>query len=137
MAPGGDGGRFRYFNQLPINGATVSLNRMLDDAEKSGNPELITQALNRIRTELIEDRALLRDSMNTLLIDKVDKEIEQAIKLGVISRDKKAIYSMVIYLLLLYQKIRKTLIRLHSMKHQYHIYQKSLTRLLKMILSTV
>lgn len=89
MAPGGNGGRFRYFNQLPINGATVSLNRMLDDAEKSGNPELITQALNRIRTELIEDRALLRDSMNTLLIDKVDKEIEQAIKLGVISRDKK------------------------------------------------
>lgn len=89
MAPGGNGGRFRYFNQLPINGATVSLNRMLDDAKKSGNPELITQALNRIRTELIEDRALLRDSMNTLLIDKVDKEIEQAIKLGVISRDKK------------------------------------------------
>ena len=89
MAPGGNGGRFRYFNQLPINGATFSLNRMLDDAEKSGNPELITQALNRIRTELIEDRALLRDSMNTLLIDKVDKEIEQAIKLGVISRDKK------------------------------------------------
>lgn len=89
MAPDGNGGRFRYFNQLPINGATVSLNRMLDDAEKSGNPELITQALNRIRTELIEDRALLRDSMNTLLIDKVDKEIEQAIKLGVISRDKK------------------------------------------------
>lgn len=89
MAPGGNGGRFRYFNQLPINGATVSLNRMLDDAEKSGNPELVTQALNRIRTELIEDRTLLRDSMNTLLIDKVDKEIEQAIKLGVISRDKK------------------------------------------------
>lgn len=89
MAPGGNGGRFRYFNQLPINGTTVSLNRMLDDAEKSGNPELITQALNRIRTELIEDRALLRDSMNTLLIDKVDKEIKQAIKLGVISRDKK------------------------------------------------
>lgn len=88
-APGGNGGRFRYFNQLPINGATVSLNRMLDDAEKSGNPELITQALNRIRTELIEDRALLRDSMNTLLLDKVDKEIKQAIKLGVISRDKK------------------------------------------------
>lgn len=89
MAPGGNGGRFRYFNQLPINGATVSLNRMLDDAEKSGNPELLTQALNRIRTELIEDRALLRDSMNTLLLDKVDKEIKQAIKLGVISRDKK------------------------------------------------
>ncbi len=89
MAPGGNSGRFRYFNQLPINGATVSLNRMLDDAEKSGNPELITQALNRIRTELIEDRALLRDSMNTLLLDKVDKEIKQAIKLGVISRDKK------------------------------------------------
>lgn len=89
MAPGGNGGRFRYFNQLSINGATVSLNRMLDDAEKSGNPELITQALNRIRTELIEDRALLRDSMNTLLLDKVDKEIKQAIKLGVISRDKK------------------------------------------------
>lgn len=89
MAPGGNGGRFRYFNQLPINGATVSLNRMLDDAEKSENPELITQALNRIRTELIEDRALLRDSMNTLLLDKVDKEIKQAIKLGVISRDKK------------------------------------------------
>lgn len=89
MAPGSNGGRFRYFNQLPINGATVSLNRMLDDAEKSGNPELITQALNRIRTELIEDRALLRDSMNTLLLDKVDKEIKQAIKLGVISRDKK------------------------------------------------
>lgn len=88
-APGGNGGRFRYFNQLPINGATVSLNRMLDDAEKSGNPELLTQALNRIRTELIEDRALLRDSMNTLLLDKVDKEIKQAIKLGVISRDKK------------------------------------------------
>lgn len=131
MAPGGNGGRFRYFNQLPINGATVSLNRMLDDAEKSGNPELITQALNRIRTELIEDRALLRDSMNTLLLDKVDKEIKQAIKLGVISRDKKVIYSTVIYLLLLYQKIRKTLTHLHSMKPQCHIYQRSLMLLLK------
>lgn len=89
MAPGGNGGRFRYFNQLPINGVVTSLNRMLDEAEKSGNPELVNEALKRIKTDLIQDRELLRNTMNSLLLDKVNKEIEQAIKLGVISRDRK------------------------------------------------
>lgn len=89
MAPGGNGGRFRYFNQLPINGVIISLNRMLDEAEKSGNPELVNEALKRIKTDLIQDRELLRSTMNSLLLDKVNKEIEQAIKLGVISRDRK------------------------------------------------
>lgn len=89
MAPGGNGGRFRYFNQLPINGVITSLNRMLDEAEKSGNPELVNEALKRIKTDLIQDKELLRNTMNSLLLDKVNKEIEQAIKLGVISRDRK------------------------------------------------
>ena len=88
MKPGGNGGRFRYFNQLNINGQIISLNKMLDDAEKSGDPNLINQALNEIKTRLVEDRILLRDTFNTLLLDKVNKEIENAIKLGVISRDK-------------------------------------------------
>ena len=87
MQPGGQGGRFRYFNQMPINGKWVSLNQMLDAAERSGDESLVKQALDEIRERFIHNQALLRDSMNTLLLDKVDKEIEKAIELGVISRD--------------------------------------------------
>ncbi len=87
MQPGGQGGRFRYFNQMPINGERVSLNHMLDAAERSGDETLVKQALDEIRERFINNQQLLRDSMNDLLLDKVDKEIEKAIELGVISRD--------------------------------------------------
>lgn len=87
MQPGGQGGRFRYFNQMPINGKWVSLNQMLDAAERSGDEALVKQALDEMRERFINNQVLLRDSMNTLLLDKVDKEIEKAIELGVISRD--------------------------------------------------
>lgn len=88
MQPGGQGGRFRYFNRLPIDGEWVSLNQMIDAAERSGDDNLVTEALNQIREKLIDNQELLDDALNTLLLDKVDKEIKNAIKLGVISRDE-------------------------------------------------
>ena len=89
MEPGGNGGRFRYFNQMPINGKKVSLNKMLDAAEKSEDQQLINDVLNNIKKQFIDDKPLLRDSFNELLLEKVNKEIENAIKLGAIGRDKK------------------------------------------------
>lgn len=89
MKPGGNGGRFRYFNQLPVKGEMMSLNKLLADAEESGDPVLLNNALDNIKKWFIDSKSDMYTILNDLLLDKVDKEIEQAIKLGVIGRNKE------------------------------------------------
>lgn len=100
MQPGGNGGRFRYFNMVPkgvslkwtsLKGVSLkwaSLNSILDVAEKSGDDNLVKEFLSQLKTRLIDNRKLFRVVMNDLLIDRVNTEIKQAIELGVIGRDK-------------------------------------------------
>lgn len=89
MKPGGNGGRFRYFNQIIMpNGEVRSLNALLATAEESGDPKLMKETLDNLRKNFIEDKSLMRDVLNKMLLKNVDKEIEQAINLGVISRDE-------------------------------------------------
>lgn len=90
MKPGGNGGKFRYFNQFTLaNGETVSLNNMLTLAEESGDPAMIKETLNNIKKMFINDRQVLRGAFNTLLKQKVEKEIQEAINIGVISIDEE------------------------------------------------
>lgn len=76
MKPGGNGGRFRYFNQLPVKGEMMSLNKLLADAEESGDPVLLNNALDNIKKWFIDSKSDMYTILNDLLLDKVDKEIE-------------------------------------------------------------
>lgn len=88
MKPGGNGGRFRYFNQIIMpDGEIRSLNALLQSAEESNDPKLINETLDNIRKLFIEDVAGMHDILNRMLLRRVDQEVEEAIKLGVISRD--------------------------------------------------
>lgn len=88
MKPGGNGGRFRYFNQIIMpDGEIRSLNALLQSAEESNDPKLIKETLDNIRKLFIEDVAGMHDILNRMLLRRVDQEVEEAIKLGVISRD--------------------------------------------------
>lgn len=89
MQPGGQGGRFRYFNQLPMFSKWFSLNDMLDKAERTGDDNMVKDVLDQIRTRLIEKPELLDNFINNLLLYKVNEEIEKAIELGVISRNEE------------------------------------------------
>lgn len=88
MKPGGNGGKFRYFNQIIMpDGEIRSLNALLQSAEESNDPKLINETLDNIRKLFIEDVAGMHDILNRMLLRRVDQEVEEAIKLGVISRD--------------------------------------------------
>lgn len=90
MKPGGNGGKFRYFNQFTLaNGDTISLNSLLTLAEESGDPAMIKETLNNIKKMFIDDRQALHDAFNTLLKEKIEKEIQEAINIGVISIDEE------------------------------------------------
>lgn len=89
MKSGGNGGRFRYFNQIIMpDGEIRSLNALLQSAEESNDPKLINETLDNIRKLFIEDVAGMHDILNRMLLRRVDQEVEEAIKLGVISRDQ-------------------------------------------------
>lgn len=90
MKPGGNGGKFRYFNQVIMpNGEIRSLNALLQAAEESNNPSLIKETLDNIRKLFIDDPLTMHNILNTMLLKRVDQEIEEAIKLGVISRNEQ------------------------------------------------
>ena len=88
MKPGGNGGKFRYFGKLPVNGSWVSLNKLLTQAEESGDPKVIQNVLDNIKRMYVDDPNMMRNILNDLLITRVNEEIEEAIKLGVIARDR-------------------------------------------------
>lgn len=82
----GNGGRFRYFNKITINGDTYNLNEILAKAEYSNDSQSIQDILNVIKQALDND-TVIKEAINDLLVDYVNNEISKAIELGVIGED--------------------------------------------------
>lgn len=82
----GNGGRFRYFNKITINGDTYNLNEILAKAEYSNDSQSIQDILSVIKQALDND-TVIKEAINDLLVDYVNNEISKAIELGVIGED--------------------------------------------------
>lgn len=82
----GNGGRFRYFNKITINGDTYNLNKILAKAEYSNDSQSIQDILSVIKQALDND-TVIKEAINDLLADYVNNEISKAIELGVIGED--------------------------------------------------
>lgn len=82
----GNGGRFRYFNKITINGNTYNLNEILAKAEYSNDSQSIQDILSVIKQALDND-TVIKEAINDLLVDYVNNEISKAIELGVIGED--------------------------------------------------
>lgn len=82
----GNGGRFRYFNKITINGDTYNLNEILAKAEYSNDSQSIQDILSVIKQALNND-TVIKEAINDLLVDYVNNEISKAIELGVIGED--------------------------------------------------
>lgn len=82
----GNGGRFRYFNKITINGDTYNLNEILAKAEYSNDLQSIQDILNVIK-QALDNNTVIKEAINDLLVDYVNNEISKAIELGVIGED--------------------------------------------------
>lgn len=82
----GNGGRFRYFNKITINGDTYNLNEILAKAEYSNDSQSIKDILNVIKQALDND-TVIKEAINDLLVGYVNNEISKAVELGVIGED--------------------------------------------------
>ena len=82
----GNGGRFRYFNKITINGDTYNLNEILAKAEYSNDSQTIQDILNVIKQALDND-TVIKEAINDLLVGYVNNEISKAVELGVIGED--------------------------------------------------
>ncbi len=82
----GNGGRFRYFNKITINGDTYNLNEILAKTEYSNDSQSIQDILSVIKQALDND-TVIKEAINDLLVDYVNNEISKAIELGVIGED--------------------------------------------------
>ena len=82
----GNGGRFRYFNKITINGDTYNLNEILAKAEYSNDSQSIQDILNVIKQALDND-TVIKEAINDLLVGYVNNEISKAVELGVIGED--------------------------------------------------
>lgn len=82
----GNGGRFRYFNKITINGDTYNLNEILAKAEYSNDSQSIQDILNVIKQALDND-TVIKEAINDLLVGHVNNEISKAVELGVIGED--------------------------------------------------
>lgn len=82
----GNGGRFRYFNKITINGDTYNLNEILAKAEYSNDSQSIQDILNVIKQALDND-TVIKETINDLLVGYVNNEISKAVELGVIGED--------------------------------------------------
>lgn len=89
MKPGGNGGRFRYFNRMLINGQWVSLNQLLDTAERSEDPNQIKEVLDNLKALYVDDPISTKQYLKDTFEYMVDKQIKEAIKLGLIGIDPK------------------------------------------------
>lgn len=81
-----NGGRFRYFNKITINGDTYNLNEILAKAEYSNDSQSIQDILNVIKQALDND-TVIKEAINDLLVGYVNNEISKAVELGVIGED--------------------------------------------------
>lgn len=82
----GNGGRFRYFNKITINGDTYNLNEILAKVEYSNDSQSIQDILNVIKQALDND-TVIKEAVNDLLVGYVNNEISKAVELGVIGED--------------------------------------------------
>ena len=82
----GNGGRFRYFSKITINGDTYNLNEILAKAEYSNDSQSIQDILNVIKQALDND-TVIKEAINDLLVGYVNNEISKAVELGVIGED--------------------------------------------------
>lgn len=82
----GNGGRFRYFNKITINGDTYNLNEILAKAEYSNDSQSIQDILSVIK-QVLDNDTVIKEAINDLLVDYVNNEISKAIELGVIGED--------------------------------------------------
>lgn len=82
----GNGGRFRYFNKITINGDTYNLNEILAKAEYSNDSQSIQDILNVIKQALDND-TVIKEAINDLLVGYANNEISKAVELGVIGED--------------------------------------------------
>lgn len=82
----GNGGRFRYFNKITINGDTYNLNEILAKAEYSNDSQSVQDILNVIKQALDND-TVIKEAINDLLVGYVNNEISKAVELGVIGED--------------------------------------------------
>ena len=82
----GNGGRFRYFNKITINGDTYNLNEILAKAEYSNDSQSIQDILSVIKQALDND-TVIKEAINDLLVGYVNNEISKAVELGVIGED--------------------------------------------------
>lgn len=82
----GNGGRFRYFNKITINGDTYNLNEILAKAEYSNDLQSIQDILNVIK-QALDNNTVIKEAINDLLVDYVNNEMSKAVELGVIGED--------------------------------------------------
>lgn len=81
----GNGGRFRYFNILTIDGVKYNLNEQLAKAEYANDEVAIKNLLDVIKQALDKDTSI-NDAINTMLVEYANDEVQKAIELGVISK---------------------------------------------------
>ena len=81
----GNGGRFRYFNVLTIDGVKYNLNEQLAKAEYANDEVAIKNLLDVIKQALDKDTSI-NDAINTMLVEYADSEVQKAIELGIISK---------------------------------------------------
>lgn len=81
----GNGGRFRYFNIIEVNGELFNLNEQLAKAEYINDTVAIQKILSAAEKIVTSDRS--DENINKLLLDYAQNEINQAIELGVINSD--------------------------------------------------
>ena len=107
MQPGGNGGRFRYFTKLTVTDKTgkveeINLNRDLDILERYGTNDDVLQYLSNTLQRLtgigtsteqpIPKYAQIYQCINTLLLTRLEEELQRASKLGLIQEIQKGKY---------------------------------------------
>jgi hypothetical protein len=70
----GNGGRFRYFNVLTIDGVKYNLNEQLAKAEYANDEVAIQNLLDVIKQALDKDTSI-NDAINTMLVEYANDEV--------------------------------------------------------------
>lgn len=97
MSAGGNGGRFRYFNQLTINGETLYLNRDLSVLESNSSTAAVLDHLKDLQKLLTGNNiGILKAACNTLLLEKTDLEMQKLEKLGVLQNKNGVMHNKLI-----------------------------------------